>query len=231
VAAKATLSNAGETAVSAQPFAVQVTSAGTVLLEHRLSVDLAAGQTQGAMVPLRTDALAPGLYSVLLRSLAPAQTLDRATLHVHGAIAAPSVDSPPDGARVPTAHPVLTVNNAASQDGSPLTYTFELFADTALTQRVSGAGGITEGPGRTSWTVPVALAEDGTFFWRARADDGFSVSSWTPAAWFTVDETNRAPDPPVPDTPAPGARVASWAPTRAWPRSWRRSPASRRASA
>jgi subtilase family serine protease/Tol biopolymer transport system component/fibronectin type 3 domain-containing protein len=211
-AANLTLSNGRDSAVSAQPFAVQVTSAGIVVQEHSLSVDLAAGQTQSATLPLSTD-LAPGLYPVLLRSMAPAQTLARATLHVHGAIIAPSMDSPADGARVPTVHPVLMANNGVSQDGSPLTYTFELYADAALTQRLPGATGVAEGVARTSWTVPVALAEDGTFFWRVRAADDFSVSSWTPAASFTVDEINRTPEPPVPDTPPPGARVASASPT------------------
>src|SRR5207302_1868115 len=46
-----------------------------------------------------------------------------------------------------------------------------------------------------------------------RATDGFSQSAWTSVASFTVDATNLPPDAPVPDSPAPGAEVATRQPT------------------
>ena len=46
-------------------------------------------------------------------------------------------------------------------------------------------------------------------WWRARATDAFSTSAWSAVASFTVDAVNRPPTAPVPDTPVPGARVAS----------------------
>ena len=85
----------------------------------------------------------------------------------------------------------------------------QLFGDEPLTQPLPGATGVAETPSRTSWPVAARLAEDTTYWWRARATDGFSTSAWSAVASFTVDAVNRPPTAPVPDTPAPGARVAS----------------------
>jgi hypothetical protein len=57
--------------------------------------------------------------------------------------------------------------------------------------------------------VAAGLAEDTTYWWRVRATDGFSTSPWSAVVAFTVDAVNRPPTAPVPDTPVPGARVAS----------------------
>jgi hypothetical protein len=142
----------------------------------------------------------------------PASTLDRALLRVHGFLTAPSIHAPEDGARVATDHPTLVVNNGASPEGIALSYEFRIYSDPALSQERYRGTSIPEGQGRTSWRVPSALGEDATLYWRARAGDGFSVSAWTAVASFTVDQVNLAPSNPLPDTPAPGARVASRSP-------------------
>jgi hypothetical protein len=122
---------------------------------------------------------------------------------------APSLDSPPDGARVTTPHPTLSVNNATGGEGAILSYAFELYADAALTQPAGGANGVPEGGVRTQWTVAASLSEDQTYYWRARAGDGFSWSAWTSVGSFVVDAVNPPPTSPVPDTPLPGAQVAT----------------------
>jgi hypothetical protein len=60
--------------------------------------------------------------------------------------------------------------------------------------------GIAETAGTTSWTVPVALAENQTDYWRARAFDGKLTSGWA-EAWFMVNTANDAPGAPTIITP------------------------------
>ena len=194
--------------------AVEVVNAGgAVAQRHPATVDLASNQTHTGQFELATGTLASGAYTVRLRAGSPEVTLAEATLHVHGIIVPPSIDSPADGARVAAARPVLTVNNGVNPDGEPLTYVFEVYGDVALTQRVATAAGIAETPSRTSWTVSPALQENQTYYWRARAADSFSASAWTSASSFMVDVVNEAPSVPVPDAPAAGARVATRQPT------------------
>ena len=172
-------------------------------------MDLAAGDSRALTLPIGTGGIPPGRHVVRLRGGTIPVTLDRSSLVVHGLIAPPSPHAPANGARVSTAHPSLVVNNASSPEGAPLAYEFQIFGDEALTQPIPGATGVAETPSRTSWTVAARLAEDTTYWWRARATDGFSTSAWSAASVFTVDAVNRPPTAPVPDTPVPGARVAS----------------------
>jgi fibronectin type 3 domain-containing protein/flagellar hook assembly protein FlgD len=209
--AQATVTNTGTAPLLAKAFAVEVASGetGEVLVRAPFTLDLPPGETRAATVTVPTATLPAGAYPVFLRAAAPPLTLDRRTLNVHGPIGAPSVDSPVPGARVPTSHPTLVVGNAAAPPGTAVTYEFEVFADAALTQPLPGARGVAETPERTGWRVQVNLTEDRTFYWRARAGDGTAVSPWSGVGSFTVDETNQPPSAPVPDTPPPGARVAS----------------------
>jgi hypothetical protein len=101
------------------------------------------------------------------------------------------------------------VNNGSSPEGAALTYEYQLFGDERLTQPLPGATGVAETPSRTAWPVLARLAEDTEYWWRARATDGFSTSAWSAVTSFAVDAVNRPPAAPVPDTPAPGSRVAS----------------------
>jgi subtilase family serine protease len=210
--AESVVGNAGSSPLLAHPFRVDVVDGptSTTLVSAEFAADLQPGQSAAIEVALAVSALAPGRYPVFLRS--GSLTLGRSSLHVHAPITAPSTDSPADGARVATAHPTLVVNNASIEEPAALTYSFELYSDAALTQPVPGAAGIPEGPLRTSWTVPTNLGEDQTYYWRARATDGFSESPWSAVASFTVDTVNLPPLAPVPDQPAPGGRIATLQP-------------------
>jgi subtilase family serine protease/flagellar hook assembly protein FlgD len=203
--------NRGTAAVAAYPLAVVLVSGpeATVHLWVPATVDLAAGESRQLTLPIPTGSLSPGSYVALLRGGSSAASLDRDGLVVHGVIAPPSPHAPDDGARVATAHPSLVVNDASSPEGAALTYEFGLFGDEGLGQALPGARGVPETPSRTSWPVAAALAEDTTYWWRARATDGFSTSAWSDVSAFTVDALNRPPTAPVPDTPPPGARVPS----------------------
>jgi CARDB/FlgD Ig-like domain/WD40-like Beta Propeller Repeat len=209
--ARITVTNVGTAGVTGYPLAVEAVSGpeATVHLSVPTTVDLAIGATSSLTLPIETGGLAAGPYTIRLRGGASPVSLDRATLIVHGLIAPPSPHAPTDGARVPTAHPDLVVNDASSPEGAPLTYEFGVFGDQAMTQAMPGAQGVAESPDRTSWRVAAALAEDATYWWRARATDGFSTSAWSAVTAFTVDAVNRPPTAPAPDTPIPGGVVAS----------------------
>ena len=205
------LENRGAGGVSGYPLVVDVVSGpdATVHLSAPAALDLDAGESRALTLPIGTGGIPPGRHVVRLRGGTIPVTLDRSSLVVHGLIVPPSPHAPAKGARVPTAHPSLVVNNASSPEGAALAYEFQVFDDEALTHPLPGATGMAETPSRTSWTVAARLAEDTTYWWRARATDGFSTSAWSAASVFTVDAVNRPPTAPVPDTPVPGARVAS----------------------
>jgi hypothetical protein len=209
--AEARVTNLGAAPLVAHAFSVVLTAGASPapVAQTGFTLDLAPGETQTVSVALDTVALAPGYYPAFLRSLDPAQTLSRARLHVHGLIAPPSLDAPAEGATVATSHPTLSVNNASTPEGAPLTYEFQLFADPALQVPLPGASGVPETPSRTAWTVDTNLGEDHTYYWRARATDGFSSSAWMAVASFTVDTENLPPTAPRIDTPAPDSRVTT----------------------
>ncbi len=215
VDARLTVTNLGVAPVVGLPVTVDVADAtsGTVLLQQPLSLDLAAGETRAASVRVATASLGAGRRLVFLHAGSPPVSLARTPLRVHAPIVAPSVHAPADGSRVAAAHPALIVNNAQGTDGETLSYEFRLYADAALTIALPGVTGVVEGDGRTAWRVATRLGEDRTFFWQARATDGFSSSAWTPVASFTVDEANEPPSAPVPDRPLAGERVATREPT------------------
>ncbi len=100
---------------------------------------------------------------------------------------APALVSPGEGETVHTSVPTLVVSNAVDPDpGDELTYGFQIYADALLTDLVTSTAGVPEGASETAWTVSAPLA-DGTYFWRAYADDGEEAGLCMPAASFAVE--------------------------------------------
>ncbi|MGW8186218.1 MAG: chitobiase/beta-hexosaminidase C-terminal domain-containing protein, partial [Desulfobacterales bacterium] len=104
----------------------------------------------------------------------------------------PTLNNPGDRAWVGDLKPVLSVNPIIDPDGDNITYRFEVFVDEDLAnlvfQGISTAG---------SWSVPVELADNTRYFWRARAEDEHgALGSWTITSPFFVHTTSRneAPD-------------------------------------
>jgi subtilase family serine protease/flagellar hook assembly protein FlgD len=209
--ARVTIENLGAAGVSGHPLLVEVVSGpeATVHLTVPASVDLGPGASATLALPVGTGSVPPARHVVRLRAGAPPVTLDRASLVVHGVIAPPSPHAPADGSRVDTSFPALVVNNASSPEGAPLSYEFQLFGDLSLTQSLPGGTGVPQAPSRTAWTVGAGLAEEASYWWRARATDGFSTSAWSAVSSFTVDAVDLPPTAPAPDTPVPGSPVAS----------------------
>jgi len=99
---------------------------------------------------------------------------------------APTLISPPDGS-VQGASPTLTVSNADDPEGDTLTYGFRVYSDELLTNVAASVDGWPEGASQTSWTVDTSLP-DGTYYWRAYAEDAEERGPYMLAASFSVNE-------------------------------------------
>jgi RHS repeat-associated protein len=96
---------------------------------------------------------------------------------------APSLESPLDSVNVPTAQPVLKAT-ATDPERRSLSYRFQVAVDAAFANVVDDSGFL---PGTNTYAVaPGALAQGATYFWRAAASDGSSLSAWSKARRFTV---------------------------------------------
>jgi len=102
---------------------------------------------------------------------------------------APTLDGPGTGETVSSPTPTLSVVNAIDPDpGDVLTYGYRVYTDELCTDLVTSTSGVVEGSGTTAWTVDTSLA-DGTYWWRAYADDGTEGGPLMGAASFTVEAT------------------------------------------
>jgi streptogramin lyase len=120
---------------------------------------------------------------------------------------APTISSPMDGIAVSTVTPALAVGNAADPDSTSLTYNFQVALDADFSVMVASVKGVAAGEGTTSWNVPESLLENGTYYWRAQADDWLMEGPWSTTARFFVNTVNDPPTVPVITAPANGATV------------------------
>lgn len=105
----------------------------------------------------------------------------------------------------------LVVTNATDNDGDTLTYDFELDMVNTFdsTDKIS-AGGVTETTDTTAWSV-AGLADNTTYYWRARANDETSASPWMTGSFF-VNTVNDTPAAPTLNNPGEQAWVSVLAP-------------------
>lgn len=117
---------------------------------------------------------------------------------------------PAAGVTVDSATPTLTLTNSGDRDGDTLTYGFEVFTDSALTQPFDSTTGIPAGAGGTTdWTVTVPMTNRGIYYWRATATDSHGASTVSVARSFTVVTGNSAPSAPVALSPINGVDVTT----------------------
>jgi hypothetical protein len=172
--------------------------------------DLSSGRYGATWEPTMDD---DGPHSVSFRATDKSgNTSDAVTIDfdvdINRAPTEPSLASPSDGIDVETATPALVVNSASDPNNDPLAYEFEVYGDSALTNVAASEGGRREAEGgTTSWTVPVTLTENQTYYWRARAYDGKLYGPWMNTASFRVNTVNDLPTAPVPTTPADSTEV------------------------
>jgi hypothetical protein len=99
---------------------------------------------------------------------------------------APVVLAPQHGDTLTTASPTLTVWNAFDPDGNDiLTYSFEVYLDSSLTDTVDTSYGVEQGDSVTGWTVSTELTS-GTYWWVCWANDGFEDGERMEPSMFVV---------------------------------------------
>lgn len=123
----------------------------------------------------------------------------------------PRLASPVDRAETTDRQPDLTVYNSTDPDGDLISYTFELFSDSAMTILIASESGLLAGTETTSWTVPVELRDNAWHTWRVRASDGKGVSEWANGSFF-VNTANDPPGQAAVSSPANGSEVANLTP-------------------
>ena len=175
---------------------------------------LQMGATYTNTQTLNTNNYSAKDYLVILRANISGieETLAGTYFRVEGAPSAPSLNSPQDGSDIETLTPVLTVNNAADPNDDDLTYEFELYTDSNLTDLISLSGTTPEGGNTTSWQIPVELQENAIYYWRARAYDGRLYGEWMTPASFRVNLTNEPPTAPTLSSPADNSEVSTLTP-------------------
>lgn len=122
--------------------------------------------------------------------------------------------TPLHNADVAEAMPVLTLQNSHDVDGDAITYGFDVYADEALAQRLTGVTGLAPGvDGSTSWTVDVPLQNHVRYYWQAEAKDASGTATRSTAQGFEVNTQNTAPTVPVRIAPAANATLTTTAAT------------------
>jgi hypothetical protein len=166
---------------------------------------------------LNTDNYSAKDYLVILRASISGveESLASTYFRVEGAPSAPSLNSPQNAADIETFTPLLIVNNASDPNDDRLTYQFELYTDSLLTNLIVSLGAIPEGNSATSWTVPLALQENSYYFWRARAYDGILYGDWMIPAFFRINTVNEPPTAPTLSSPADNSSISTLTPVLA----------------
>lgn len=121
-----------------------------------------------------------------------------------------NLTSPASGVEVDSLTPTLSFTNAQDPDGDALTYSIEVFADAAQTQRQDAMTGLApDASGATSWTITVPLTNHATYYWHAIAIDEHGAKTSTELRPFTVSTGNSAPTTPVLTSPINGVDVTT----------------------
>jgi PKD repeat protein len=128
----------------------------------------------------------------------------------------PVLISPIGGVTVASDRPELLLENATDPQGEALTYVYEVYADAALSTLVTSVSGVIEGSSQTEWKVDVPLQENTDYWWRAAAEDQFTVGTFALDETFFVNAIDEAPTMPVLVYPIGGETAASTSPTLLW---------------
>ena len=129
---------------------------------------------------------------------------------------APVLVSPIAGAEVDSDRPDLLIDNATDPNGDALTYVYEVYSDAALSNLVTSVSGVAEGASQTEWKVDLPLMENTDYWWRAAAEDAFTVGEFAIDEQFFVNAVDEAPTMPVLVYPIGGETAPSTTPTLLW---------------
>lgn len=104
----------------------------------------------------------------------------------YNSIPVPTELSPAGGETAYLGHIKLEYNTDDDIEGDALTYSYELYADEALTELVEQVDNAPGGPDKVSWPVSAELTVGEDYYWRARTHDGLEYSDWSATAMFIV---------------------------------------------
>ena len=124
-------------------------------------------------------------------------------------ITAPKLLEPAQGFRVKESQQPLklVIENSTTTGVRPISYSFEVAADSGFQTKVYARSGVAQGDGgRTSVTVD-RLDLGRAYYWRVRADDGANQSTYSVASFEVLPRAVL--DPPAPLSPANDATTAS----------------------
>ncbi len=124
--------------------------------------------------------------------------------------AAFNISAPANGAEVDSFTPTLSITNSTDPDNDPLTYQFEIFADSGLSSSIASSANIAaDASGTTSWQSDVQLQENTVYYWRATASDDTGLSTTTDTVSFFVNTFNDTPSLPGINSPTDASEVAT----------------------
>lgn len=218
VAVNYDITNAGNVDLTGINLSVQILHvvAQTVYDTLADQASLIMGATYTGSGQITTQNYSAKDYLVILQATinGTTETLSGTYFRVEGAPSAPSLSLPANGSDVETITPALVVNNASDPNDDKLTYEFEVYGETALATLVTATSGVSgqAGGGQSSWSVPVVLVENQTYFWRSRAYDGKLYGDWMSPASFRVNTVNDPPTAPTPASPADSGVVDTLTP-------------------
>ena len=216
VAVSYSITNVGNTDLSGVAMSVRTINLADQLVYGVITdqTALATGGSHGNSGRIDTQGFSARDYLVILSATIGGveETLAGSYFRVEGAPSTPAISAPSVGSDVVTLTPSLTVSNAADPNEDKLIYEYEVYSDPGLANMVV-SGTVAEAAGSTSWGVPMALAENETYFWRSRAYDGKLYGSWMAPAYFRVNTANDPPTAPAISSPANGKDISVVAPT------------------
>ena len=96
---------------------------------------------------------------------------------------------PAEGQRIRHDAINMSVENSTPPEGRSLTYEFVIAEEEDFFNQIAFGENIAEGSTYTIWFSGQELTHDQTYYWKARAYDGYFYSSWSGARWFIADTT------------------------------------------
>ena len=114
---------------------------------------------------------------------------------------APTGVAPGNGDTTGTLQPLLTINQDADPDGTPVVCEFVISKfENFSTPAASGL--VLRVASQVDWSVPVTLENGVVYYWRARSSDYLANSAWSGTSSFLIDVTGNNP-PSAPSVISP----------------------------
>ena len=123
---------------------------------------------------------------------------------------APTISYPVDGTTVAGLTPTLQIGNSADPDGDIVSYVFEIYADSSLTELLQSSSEIISADsGFTSWTVEAPLEDGYWYYWRVVASDTNLAETEGPSAAFLINATYAVPSAPIIVSPSENSEISA----------------------